>query len=722
MPYKCLPGRVNVRHNLVSCNHHHSDPYHRHRHHYPHPYSSIHIRPSSSDSCIMPSRSSEGSGLRDSPSALGFLSRGIQSVSSLVGNISALFSSSGLGVRAHRSLTGDEGLVTPHGNEVSDDQAQYPSSSDSSSGNLAHGMALASGSEDDSPAWTSQDEQATGQLSLVAENSTRRLVTMLGSRAVSAASPHRPAPTIRTEIVHPRRVVESSSRRARATFPAPTWHPRPRPSSRGVVTGVTRLGMPLRRYDAVADMRAMSTTATAGSSTAETDRSPSPPLPRRGVLRRQQVYIEGQDPSELIPESELRGRDPRAIPGNEYWDASAWGPRPTMEGIQAELPLPSTWYVVRWLHRRYGYRTEPFFQAAYHLFPEGSEYRPHFERIVRTSEWRSQGDDWMGGIEPIDRVREPARADDAADSQADVESVGYISEDDYRNFSGDEYAPQAGPSSMAPVPPSAVASSSRSPGPPFPRASWSSYASLGAGSSSVGSSRRQKRARELDSDAEPSATSSADEEPPTIRRRLNPRLLTKGSSSVHRHRTVSRNLRLAPRNTSFRASLMLPPPTPSTPSGPASPPPTAARPPTPRAATPIPGALGDDLPQIVVTPPSPCAPQCSEGEPPAGHASGSGSSSDSSQYLSPPSPFLRPRRHSRRRSMSFAQPHAGSGTTSARRNVDGGGAMLPPPLPSLPGPSRPPKRTRDQAEEEGSDNAPFPEDAEPKKKRPKKDY
>ncbi|KAI0676565.1 hypothetical protein C8Q78DRAFT_1073359 [Trametes maxima] len=661
----------------------------------------------------MPSQHSEGLRSRGSPSALGFLSRGIQSVSSLVGNISAIFSSSGPEMLAHSTITDNEGSVTLHGDEVSDDQTQYGSSSDGSSGNPVYGMTLAtSGSEDDSGTWSPQEEQAIGHRSFTVENSTRRSSTTFGSHAVPT-TPSRPlARTVRTEIVHPRRVVESSSRGAPTTPPVPTWRPRPRPSTRNTATGIARPGMPLRRHGAVADLSTMSTTATAGSSTGAMDGTPTLPPPRRGVLRRQQVYIEGQDSSELTPENQLRGRDPRAIQGNEYWDASAWGPRPTMEDIQSGPVPPSTWYVVQWLHQRYGYRSEPFFQAAYHLFPEGSEYRPRFERIVRTSEWRSQGEDWMGGIEPVDRVREPARADDAADSQADIESVGYISEDDYRSLSGDDWASQAGPSTMALVSSSAVASSSLAPGPPFPRPSWSSHASFGAGQSSTGLYRRQKRARELDSDAEHSTTSSPDEEPPTNRRRLTFRSPTMGPSAMTRFRPASRGNRTAPRNASFRMPSSPRQSIPGTNFRPTSPPPTVARPPAPRAPTPIPGALGGDLPQIVVTPPSPCAPQSSEGTSSVGQPPGPGSSSDSTQYLSPPSPFLRPRRPSRRRPMSFSLPHAGPSTTSARRSV-GRGAILPPPVPSHLGQARPPKRTHDEVRGGG--------DAEPEKKRPKKD-
>ena len=43
---------------------------------------------------------------------------------------------------------------------------------------------------------------------------------------------------------------------------------------------------------------------------------------------------------------------------------------------------------------------------------------PVYRRVLETSRWRREHPDWEGGIVPVDRVAAPARADDAADSQA----------------------------------------------------------------------------------------------------------------------------------------------------------------------------------------------------------------------------------------------------------------------------------------------------------------
>ena len=206
---------------------------------------------------------------------------------------------------------------------------------------------------------------------------------------------------------------------------------------------------------------------------------PQPPLAaqprRRGQLRREPVWIDGQDPGLLNPASELRGADPRALPENSthythhlvsadtnclpdlgYW-RDAWGPLPTLAELDGPSnATPSVTRVLEWLQGRYDAGSEPYFQALNHIFPlPGSsetlyELRPHFERILETSLWRAQSDDWQGGIEPVERVREPARADDAADSEADVESIGYISDRDDLSASEQPSSPalaQPGPSS-----------------------------------------------------------------------------------------------------------------------------------------------------------------------------------------------------------------------------------------------------------------------------------
>ncbi len=60
----------------------------------------------------------------------------------------------------------------------------------------------------------------------------------------------------------------------------------------------------------------------------------------------------------------------------------------------------------------------------------------------------------MDGVEPVERVREPARADDAADSDADAKSAGHFSDNEAMVEDAEDTtaAPQAGPSSLALAP------------------------------------------------------------------------------------------------------------------------------------------------------------------------------------------------------------------------------------------------------------------------------
>ncbi|KAI0631034.1 hypothetical protein C8Q77DRAFT_1159751 [Trametes polyzona] len=366
-------------------------------------------------------------------SALGFLSRGIQSVSSFVSNISTMFSSSAPEI-APPTVSEDGEASATQSSHVEDDEQAHTGSSATEDG--LDNSALAS----DIPS-TSEDDSQT------------RSSSPVGRRDIAPA----PASTL-------------AHGTPSAAGPAPST-------------------------------------------------SAQPPR-RRGVLRREPVWIHGQDPSTVTPASELRGRDPRTIRENRYWLPDRWGPLPTLRDIQSGTRIPSARAVILYLQRRYGERTEPFWQAVDFLFPlpDGTDYRPRFERILRTSAWRDQSDDWIGGIEPVERVREPARADDAADSEAEVESVGYISDDG-------PSTPHSAPSSHP------TASSSSSPAPPSPSSvpapalSSSGSPPLALTSPGAGPSRparqRRKRSRDPERDAEDSTTSSQEDSVrPATRRRL----------------------------------------------------------------------------------------------------------------------------------------------------------------------------------------------------------
>ncbi|KAH9847433.1 hypothetical protein C2E23DRAFT_889971 [Lenzites betulinus] len=412
-------------------------------------------------------------------SALGFLSRGIQSVSSFVGNISTIFGSSSVSpalvTSAHEE---DVTPATPRDSESqASDEGRSPSGSSSSEdGTTGHSTPAldTSGSSDDG-------SSAPGTSALASTSS------------------------------------ESQPGLATAT-------PEAGPSS-------TRLrNPPLRR-------------AGQPDATLATQSTPDQAPRRRGVLRREPVWIDGQDPRDVTPASELRGRDPRTIRENRYW-LDAWGPLPTLWDIHPGTGRPTVPMIIEWLGRRYGRLSEPFWQAADHIFPlpDGTEFQPRFTRILRTSIWRNQDGDWEGGITPVERVYEPARADDAADSGAEEESVGYVSDSDM-DMDTDTPEP-AGPSSTALVPVSGRTSSSHS---------STGSSALPSSSPGAGPSRRplpsRKRRHESSSDAEDSTTSTP--ERPTTRRRLNSGPAATTTPRTRRPRPGSHTPRLAPRNATF---------------------------------------------------------------------------------------------------------------------------------------------------------------------------
>ncbi|KAI8976695.1 hypothetical protein BD414DRAFT_539241 [Trametes punicea] len=625
-------------------------------------------------------------------SALGFLSRGLRSVSSIVTSISTIFSSAA----SEAPPDSDEGSTTSGRTEESDvTHATYGSSSSETG----------SSHEDEEPRPDDITLRNPRRSSSVSHFSG-----LLPDHLRTAAPPSR-----RLEVVQPRRVIQSPLRRL-SRSPEPSVPSTsnvnlvPSPSGSGAVV---RPRAPIRREGAFYGL---------------------PPAPnpsdgqhrrRRGQLRREPVYIEGMDPDSINPASELRGRHPSTLPENRYW-RDAWGPLPTLDDI---VPggIPDVRTVIGWLQRRYGHSTEPFWLAVEHLFPlpDGAEYRPRFERIVRTSEWRNQGDDWVGGIEPVGRVREPARADDAADSEADIESVGYLS-DDNSSVSGDaSTSSRSGSSSMALVPFSASASSSRALGLPSPPPSSSSSSSPFAPPSITGPSR--KRARESDSDAGHPATPCADAERPANRRRLDPDpTAVSGPSPIARRRHPLRTPYLAPRNASFTYPVAAP---------------RSGRTDSLQQSSPLPRALpevpqassaegsGQGLPVIVFSPPSPC-PSATSAAQPAEISQEAGPSSapsaSSSQLLLPP-PAGRGR--SRRRS-SVSAPQdavtAGGQSAASTNPVAGSSTAQVSNQPSRRQSRvlRPRKRARDDSKPgEGSGDEPeepSPEDAERKKKRPKR--
>ncbi|KAI0822967.1 hypothetical protein BC628DRAFT_1421356 [Trametes gibbosa] len=423
-----------------------------------------------------------------SPSALGFLSRGIRSVSSFVGNIFSSSVSPALVPSAYEDVTPE----TPRDSEFQASQEAHARlgesspSEDGSTGNLS--LAVGSSEDDSSARSSSVEEHAIGENALVAAPSNGTLALMSTSSE----------------------------------------------SDQGM-SAATSSGMSSSRLRALP-----ATPARAQLPTVQAPR-------RRGVLRREPVYIEGQDPRDVTPASQLRGRDPRTIRENRYW-RDAWGPLPTMWDIHPATGRPSAPMIIEWLARRYGRYTDPFWQAADHIFPlpDGTEFQPRFTRILRTSMWRTQDADWEAGVAPVDRVYEPARADDAADSGAEEESVGYVSDDDDMELD-DASATEAGPSSTELLPVSGVSSSSRR---------STSSAALPASSPGAGPSTRpcvsRKRARDSGSDAERPTTFSP--ERPATRRRLDPGPSTAVVACCiprTRPRLASHVPRLSPRNATF---------------------------------------------------------------------------------------------------------------------------------------------------------------------------
>ncbi|KAI9063763.1 hypothetical protein FKP32DRAFT_1676189 [Trametes sanguinea] len=607
-------------------------------------------------------------------SALGFLTRGIRSVSSLVTHISTIFSSSSQDAPQSSPVESDDELVL---------SGQTPETDGSQN---THGSSPeASSSQEDS-----EDSSTFGPIV-----------------STTAATP---APR-RTEVVYPRIVRTPTRRLARVSGPS-TSNTALVPATSVAVAGPSSLSRaPLRREGAFY-----------GLSSAPQVPAIQAPRPR-GQLRREPVYIEGQDPDSVTPAGELRGRDPRTIRENRYW-LDSWGRLPTLEEI-VPRGVPDARMVISYLHRRYGQGTEPFWQAVDYLFPlpDGEEYRPRFERIVRTSEWRNQSEDWVGGIEPVGRVREPARADDAADSEAEMESVGYVSDDDVTVSEGP--ATSAVPASTSP----SFGSSSASP---------SSSALAIAGPST-----QRKRTRESDSDAEnPTASNGDDRGRPTNRRRLSP-----PPPSPARSPSTSRR-RQAPRTHRRGASFTYPESRPAQTrvARPPRPPP----PPAPPSPSPPP-ALG--LPTIVYTPASPCPsvtipsprmPSAAVDPSASGSSSSSGSSAEASssssatQFLAPPSPH-RPRRSPRhRRSSPAPSPQlAGPASPATRRAEEAPAASSSSHAVQAPAPSgsrgrstdvaRSRKRRRDEAQEDeasargGEERSPDSEDARKERKRPRRE-
>lgn len=494
--------------------------------------------------------------------------------------------------------------------------------------------------------------------------------------------------------------------------------PRPVPSAAAVLY---RQRAPLRREGAFYGLPGPSSTANEAS----TSSAPAPPPRPRGQLRREPVWHDGEDPSTVAPASELRGRDRRTIPENRtylyipsssllvlnsprssagYWHPR-WGPIPTLRQIHPGPGTPSARDVIAWLQQRYGTSSNAFWQAVDHVFPlpDGVDHTPLFTRILETSQWRNQDPNWMDGVEPVERVREAARADDAADSDADAESVGYFSDDDAMVEDAEDTtaAPQAGPSSLALVP---FRSSSRAPS----RASSvhsspvASSSALPASSPGAGPSTQTpghlKRARDSDGDA-------SDEERSTPRRRLGPEPQQSPTASSSSSSATSRRITRSASHFARRGASFAPSPV-AGPSRPA---------PAPRA------------PQITVTPPSRDVSFTLPRPPTEGYlAPGVGrgmrrrrSSSSSSRGSSRSSPssesssrtILCPPRTAAQSSSSTP----GAGPSSLRG-------------PSSPGPSgesaqRRHKRRREEAEAAGegrSDDKRPPEDEGSSRKRPKR--
>ncbi|OJT08234.1 hypothetical protein TRAPUB_871 [Trametes pubescens] len=504
---------------------------------------------------------------------LGFLSRGIRSVSSFV---STIFSSSATQyvfpsllhvpevetylshrVSAHDAPADNSASATPQASQASDFGLAHPGSSSSEDlDNSAPALDGPTSSEDDAHSVSSQEEQVVGP-------------DVLAARALDMASAAGPSnseslhtehlflahmPFARQAALSGTLVVPASS--SANTNPALDNAPRPTPSAALLPH---RQRAPLRREGAFYGLPGPSSTANEAS----TSTAPAPLPARRGQLRREPVWHEHQDPSTVTPASELRGRDPRTIHENRYWHPR-WGPLPTLRQIHPGPGSPSVGTVIAWLQQRYGTSSEAFWQAVDHIFPlpDGIDHSPLFARILETSQWRRKDSNWMDGVDPVERVREPARADDAADSEADAESVGYFSDDDAMAEDAEDTAasPQAGPSSLALVP---FRSSSRAPSAPSSVHSSSatpSSSAIPSSSPGAGPSTRPpghlKRAHDSDGD-------NGDDERSPRRQRLGlePPQPPAGpspstSSSASARRTPSSAMRYSRRGASF----MPPPP------------------------------------------------------------------------------------------------------------------------------------------------------------------
>lgn len=378
-------------------------------------------------------------------------------------------------VSAHDVPADESAPATPRSSQASDDLAHSGSSSSEDIDNSAPALNDPI-SEDDAHSVSSQEEQSVGPNVLAAR--TLEMASVAGpsnreslhTRHLSAAD----APCALQASSSGMLVVPASS--SADLNPDVDNRPRPVPSAAAVLY---RQRAPLRREGAFYGLPGPSSTANEAS----TSSAPAPPPRPRGQLRREPVWHDGEDPSTVAPASELRGRDPRTIPENRtylyapssslvlnsprssagYWHPR-WGPIPTLRQIHPGPGTPSARDVIAWLQQRYGTSSNAFWQAVDHVFPlpDGVDHAPLFARILETSQWRNQDPNWMDGVEPVERVREPARADDAADSDADAESVGYFSDDDAMVEDAEDTtaAPQAGPSSLALVP---FRSSSRAP-------------------------------------------------------------------------------------------------------------------------------------------------------------------------------------------------------------------------------------------------------------------
>ncbi|EIW55299.1 uncharacterized protein TRAVEDRAFT_74164 [Trametes versicolor FP-101664 SS1] len=606
--------------------------------------------------------------------ALGFLSRGIRSVSSFV---STMFSSQAAEVSAHDVPADESAPATPRASQASDDLAHSGSSSSEDIDNSAPALDDPT-SEDDAHSVSSQEEQSVGP-------------DVLATRALEMASVAGPSNTSSSGML----VVPASS--SADLNPDPDNPPRPAPSAAAVLY---RQRAPLRREGAFYGLPGPSSTANEAS----TSSAPAPPPRPRGQLRREPVWHDGEDPSTVAPASELRGRDPRTIPENRYWHPR-WGPIPTLRQIHPGPGTPSARDVIAWLQQRYGTSSNAFWQAVDHVFPlpDGVDHAPLFARILETSQWRNQDPNWMDGVEPVERVREPARADDAADSDADAESVGYFSDDDAMVEDAEDTtaAPQAGPSSLALVP---FRSSSRAPSrassvhsSPVHSSSALPASSPGAGASTQ-SPGHLKRARDSNGDA-------SDEERSTPRRRLDPEPQQSPAASSSSSSATSRRITRSASHFSRRGASFAPAPV-AGPSRPA---------PAPRA------------PQITVTPPSRDVSFTLPRPPTEGYlAPGVGrgmrrrrSSSSSSRGSSRSSPSSSSSSQTILRPLSTAAESSTSTPGAGPSSLRG---------PSSPGPSgesaqRRHKRRRDEAEAEDkgrSDDKRPPEDEGSSRKRPKR--